>query len=420
MQTQILDADVAFIKQPFLKPLQLSSGLITEITEARATVRVRVNNREAEGKGSIYLSDLWAWPDPSKSHEQRDGVLRTLCQNIANNLYALCGEEAVHPLELGLRLHHSLSQARQEIPILARALCGSPFDAAIHDAVGQALDCSAFDLYEGSTPFPSADHYFPRYGASNAIKRMIQPPRSELSAWLLIGANDNLSQDVAPTVRERGFRCFKLKLLAQDNNADVARTIEIFRALQSFGVATPRLSVDTNEANADAEMVQDYLEQLRAKYEAAFDALEYLEQPTGRDITQHAFDWRKVTQLKPVFLDEGLTDLDLMEEAKQQGWSGFALKTCKGHSFALVAAAWACENGLKLTMQDLTNPGLAAIHSALFAAHIPTENGIELNSPQYTPKANSEWLPRLNGLFEPSDGLHQVPLPAPIGLGSTI
>ena len=90
-----------------------------------------------------------------------------------------------------------------------------------------------------------------------------------------------------------------------------------------------------------------------------------------------------------------------MAGAVAQGWSGFALKTCKGHSVALTAAAWARRRGLLLSLQDLTNPGRALIHAALFAAHVPMINDVELNSPQFTPAANAEWLPRLAGLFEP-------------------
>ena len=95
-------------------------------------------------------------------------------------------------------------------------------------------------------------------------------------------------------------------------------------------------------------------------------------------------------------------------DARADGWSGLALKTCKGHSFVLVAAAWARQHGMLLSMQDLTNPGLAAIHSALFAARMPTLNGIELNSPQFTPAANAEWLPRLSGLQDSYYAIYEM------------
>ncbi|MFA9480304.1 enolase C-terminal domain-like protein [Phycisphaerales bacterium AB-hyl4] len=149
----------------------------------------------------------------------------------------------------------------------------------------------------------------------------------------------------------------------------------------------------------------------------AYDALEMIEQPTGRDIETHAFDWSVVAARKPVMVDEGLMTLQSMQVARAQGWSGFALKTCKGHSFALVAAAWAKRHGMQVSLQDLTNPGLSAMHAAIFASRVPTMNGVELNSPQFTPAANAGWLDRYPGLFTIRHGIHQLPAPTTPGLG---
>ena len=124
--------------------------------------------------------------------------------------------------------------------------------------------------------------------------------------------------------------------------------------------------------------------------------------------------------LKPVLLDEGLTGLDVLPHAMDQGWSGLALKTCKGHSLALASAAWGHEHQLSVSVQDLTNPGISAIHAALLAAHLPTINGVELNSPQFTPAANEPWLPRLCALLEPHNGVHALPPVVPVGLGSRL
>ena len=489
LRTTVLDARVRFIPRSLVRPLILSSGPITEITEAVADVTVRVDGREAAGRGSIYLSDLWSWPDPALTHEERDAALRRLTESIAANLAGLCGGEAAHPLELGLRLHEgvcgettppgapevsgvlplsvtlsrpegpcegsrcgccfsagqrqqpqrdssaSLREGRNDNvggvpenpgtptpPVLARAMCASPFDAAIHDAAGRALGRSAFDFYREPMPLPSADGYFGGGdgAACRAIARVIQPPKRGLRAWYLVGKNDDMDTDVGPWIRGRGYRCFKIKILGKDNAADVARTVEVYRAVRRLGVAAPQLTVDTNEANPDAASVQDYFERLKAADAAAFDALLYFEQPTGRDITVHTYDWRPVARLKPVLLDEGLTSLGLMDVAVEQGWSGFALKTCKGHSFALVAAAWGRERGLVLALQDLTNPGVSMIHAAYFAAHVPTVNDVELNSPQFTPAANADWLPRLAGLFDPHDGVHRLPDGPLVGLGAAL
>lgn len=424
MKSKILESRVEYFHQPFLKPLQISSGKITEITEARAQVRVNVDGKEAVGRGSIYLSDLWAWPEPSLTHDRRDTILRELCDRINANLWSLCGGEPEHPMELGLRLHNSLCHGVEpgEPSILAKAMCASPFDAAIHDAVGIALGKSAFEFYSDPQAIPSGDGLFPGSSACSAVQRMLtKPPRTQFDCWLIVSRGDSFGDDgVAPWVGDRGYHAFKVKILGKDNADDAGRTAEVYRAVKALGVARPRLTVDSNEANPNSDSVLDYLDRLRAIDAEAFEALEYLEQPTARDIVANPNDWRQVTKLKPVLLDEGLTSFDILPVAQDQGWSGLALKTCKGHSFALLAAAWAHERGLTIALQDLTNPGLSAIHAALFAAHVPTVNGVELNSPQYTPAANADWLPRLASLLEPRNGVHQLTDAAPPGLGSLL
>jgi hypothetical protein len=121
-----------------------------------------------------------------------------------------------------------------------------------------------------------------------------------------------------------------------------------------------------------------------------------------------------------VLLDEGITDLDMLEEACRQEYSGLALKTCKGHSMLLTCAAWAKRSGMIISLQDLTNPGIALIHAALVGAHLPTINGAELNSPQFTPEANRGFTERLPELFEPRNGVHRLPPTLPAGLGSSL
>lgn len=421
MNTLILSAQVEFISQPFLKPMQLSSGLITKATEARVQVQVSVNGVESLGHGSIYLSDLWAWPGSTPDRSLKDEAMRNLCREIAESLPALCGNHPAHPLELGLQLLQRSGEmpSAQAMPILARKVCASPFDAAIHDAVGQALQLSAFQFYDTDTPIPSADAWFPKDGAVAAIRQTLSTPVSALDAWWAVSMQDDLEKDVRPKISERGIRCFKLKLLGKDNLVDATRTSEVFQTVRTWGVI-PRISIDTNEGNPSASAVEDFLMQLERLDSAAYAAVEYLEQPTSRNILDQPQDWQAVAKRKPVMLDEGLVSLELLPFAQSQHWSGLALKTCKGHSFSLVAAAWARLNGLSLALQDLTNPGYSAIHSFLLGAHLKTINGVELNSPQYTPAANEPWLPELNGVFQPRNGLHKLDVTQSIGLGASM
>lgn len=417
-ETVINDARITFTSRRLVKPLRLSSGAISEVTEARAEVTVTTAGQTAAGSGAIYLSDLWAWPDAALSHEERDAGMRRLCEEIAADLPALCGD-AAHPLELGMRLHENLRAADKTPPVLARLVCLSPFDAAIHDAVGKAVGLSAFGLYSEPSPMPQADAWFPQGGACAAIARTLRSPQYALDAWLVVGQDDT-AEVLAPWIRERRYRAFKLKLLGKDAVADSRRTAEVFEMARGLGAINPRLAGDSNCGNPDADSVVEYLERLEKDSPEAYAALEYLEQPTGRDIAREAFDWHGVTPRRPVILDEGVTSKEQLQLAEAQGWSGIAIKTCRGHSFSLVAAAWASERNLRIAMQDLTNPGIAGIHSALMAAHLPVFNGIELNAAQYTPDANAAFLPRLQPLFEPTDGCHTLPGDIPVGLGTDL
>jgi L-alanine-DL-glutamate epimerase-like enolase superfamily enzyme len=420
---EIFEAEVSFRSQRLATPLKLSSGAIEELTQATVSVVGAIYGRRATGRGTIYLSDLWAWPDDSLSHERRDAALRQLCERLAVEVPQHFRNVRLHPLELGLQLHQLACHdivSDPNPPVLARAMCASPFNAAIHDAAGYALGQSAFALYEDAVELPIADTYFSESGACSAIRAIIQQPRSELAAWYVVGADEPLETTLVPAIRRNGYRCFKLKLTGRNNELDVGRTIEVYRAAAASGATHLRLTVDTNEANPSVDSVVDYLERLKRVEPDAFAALAYLEQPTSRDIRKQPFDWRPVTKYVPVMIDEGLTDLDVLAEARRQGYSGLALKTCKGHSMLLVCAAWAHRHGMSVSLQDLTNPGISLIHAALVGAHLPTINGAELNSPQFTPAANQEFAERLPGLFEPRGGVHRLPNEIPPGLGSDL
>lgn len=419
----IVDATVTFQSQPLVGPLHLSSGIIRDATQATASVTVEIDGCRAVGRGTVYLSDLWAWPDALQTHHERDQTLRRVCENLAGALPTHFRDFKLHPLEAGLQLHglaRSMATSLHNPPDLARSMCASPFDAALHDAVGRALNRSAFELYGDDSSIPGADRYFANGGVCQAIHRMLQPQRGTLPAWYVVSDTAQLGGELQNAIRRHGYSCFKLKLTGRDIEVDVTRTVDTYRAALAAGITDPRITVDSNEGNPSVESVLDYLERLRAADAAAFEAVQYLEQPTSRNIRRYPHDWRLVSRLKPVLLDEGLTDLDVLAEAKQQGYSGMALKTCKGHSMLLVCAAWAQQHQMCISLQDLTNPGIALIHAALVGSRLPTINGAELNSPQFTPAANAEFLPRLSDLFEPRNGVHRLPTTATVGLGTDL
>jgi hypothetical protein len=108
-------------------------------------------------------------------------------------------------------------------------------------------------------------------------------------------------------------------------------------------------------------------------------------------------------EIKPVVIDESLVDYESLLAA-ELGYTGVALKACKGQGNALLMAAAARKFGMFLCVQDLTCPGASLIHSAGLAAHIPEVAAIESNARQYVPAANHAWKARFPGIFIVKEG----------------
>jgi hypothetical protein len=112
----------------------------------------------------------------------------------------------------------------------------------------------------------------------------------------------------------------------------------------------------------------------------------------------------EASKLRPVVIDESLTELESLVLAREMGYTGAALKACKGQAQALLMAAAAQKFKMFLCVQDLTCPGASLIHSAGLAAHVPGVAAIESNSRQYCPAANKAWEPRFPGVFDIRNG----------------
>src|SRR5207237_1118912 len=113
-----------------------------------------------------------------------------------------------------------------------------------------------------------------------------------------------------------------------------------------------------------------------------------------------------------------LLDLESLEMAREMGYTGAALKACKGQTQSLLLAAAAQKMKLFLCVQDLTCPGASLIHSAGLAAHIPGVAAIEANARQFMPAANRGWEERFPGIFDIKDGTMQTGVLNGPGLGA--
>ena len=158
--------------------------------------------------------------------------------------------------------------------------------------------------------------------------------------------------------------------------------------------------LDFNEGCPDVAYLIEFLRRMREVTAAGFDRMLYIEQPTHRDLRAHRPKcMHAAAQLKPAGHRRVARGSRSAAARREMGYTGVALKACKGHSHALLMAAAAQKFGLFLCVQDLTCPGASFLHSAGIAARVPGNAGIEANARQFVPSANAAWEARFPGLF---------------------
>ncbi|HEX9115840.1 MAG TPA: enolase C-terminal domain-like protein, partial [Anaerolineae bacterium] len=312
----------------------------------------------------------------------------------------------------------------EEMPYLAALVCASPADAALHDAFGLANGISSYDGYGPDFVGHDLSAYLGPSGRGRYLGEFVRskmPPA--VPVFHLVGGLDTLRRtevaDGAPAdgwpnsldawIERDGLFCLKVKLRGTDLAWDLERILDVYQVAREAQARRSEsrlyLSADTNEQCESPAYMVELLHRLQEAEPAAYNALLYVEQPTERDLRDHRFDMRELSALKPVILDESLTGFPEMDLALALGWSGVALKTCKCHSLALLVAARAQIAGIPYTVQDLTNPGLALLHSVGLAAHLQPLMGVEANSRQFYPATSAPEAAVHPAIVEVRDGV---------------
>ena len=427
--------EVTFDDERLSVPLHLSKGVIEAITYATVTVQVRTRAGAAvQGVGAILLSDVWAYPAPDLSHAQKDRLMRRLCTAIAAWLEDDLYED---PIQKGIRLERAAVELavqlageepllqKAPLPRLAALNCMAPFDAALHDAWGAALPVPLYAAYTAAYLNQDLSAVLGAGFAGRYPADYLAPRRRALSVQHVVGFNDaltpaevdrqqpapaDLPADLSSWIARDRVRYLKLKLRGQSPSEDAGRLIEVHtvasQALDAAGVAGgPRLSVDPNEGYQQPNMMLEMLDRVAAQSPQALPALDYIEQPTPRDLGAYTETLHAVAARAPVVVDESLDDLDSLDWIPRLGWSGLAVKTCKGHTHSLLAYCWGRHHRLYLTLQDLTNPGLALVHSANFCAHLHLDvDCFECNQRQFMPLSRPQEQAAHPAYFQIADG----------------
>lgn len=428
---RILAVETKTEKIAYRSPIKFGGRVVTDAVLLHTIVDVETRDgRRGRGYGSMPMGNVWAWPSqlPTAQTEramiefaQRFNRLAGDCRDVAHPLvltHTLTASQA----DLAAQINRELGIA-EPMPRLAQLVAASPFEAALHDAQGKTLGANSYDLLGPEFVDHDLSHSLtPEFRGEYLDRYTLRKPKDRMPLYHLVGAldpltdgdvtqrlDDGLPNTLGEWITYNGLTHMKIKLNGDDLAWDVERVGTVERvavaAQQARGCQTWSYSLDFNEKCANVQYILDFLAQVRERSPAAFDRVQYIEQPTHRDLKAHPENrMHAAAKIKPVVIDESLIDLESLLLCRELGYSGVALKACKGHTEALLMGAAAQKYGMFLCVQDLSCPGASFLHSACLSARIPTVAAIEGNSRQYCPRGNDGWRERYPTMFKITDG----------------
>jgi len=389
------------------------------------------NGKSANGFAVMPLGNIWSFPAPEIPYDTTLAAMKALAERIA----ALTRDfrEYAHPLDVDHALEPEYLKAAAEttrqlklsrpIPKLCTLVTASPVDAAIHDAFGRLHGRNSFAIAgKDFVRFDLAHYLNPEFKGEYLDPYILEKPTPRIQMYHSVGASDPLTAaevrkhigDGLPETLEdwipyNGVTAIKIKLNGSDLAWDVDRVAAIDRVTMAAqarrGTADWIYSLDFNERCPNVQYVLDFEHQLKGKAPTAFRRVQYIEQPTARDLAENRQNTMfEAARLRPIVIDESLTGLDALLLAREMGYTGVALKACKGQSQTLLLAAATQKYKMFRCVQDLTCPGAALVHSVGIACHVPGVSALEANAREYVPAANRGWEKRFPGIFEVKNG----------------
>jgi L-alanine-DL-glutamate epimerase-like enolase superfamily enzyme len=413
-------------------PYRFGAQTVDRVTLLNVHCVVSRAGRAMRGFGSMTMGNAWSFPSKTMSYDTTLGAMKALAARIAKITGGY--KEAGHPVEINCALEPEYLKAAasvssdlkltEPIPKLCTMVTASPFDAAIHDAYGKAFGLSSYRTY-GPDFLPGDLSRFlgSDYRGEKLERYVLSKPNPHIALYHSVGAGDpitasdirhrigdGLPETLPEWIRYNGLRNIKIKLAGNDLNWDLERVVHIDKATTETQnerrVTSWVYSLDFNEQCPNVGYLLDFLRRLKERTPAGFDRIQYVEQPTARDLKANRSNvMHEAAKLRPVVIDESLTDLESLMLAREMGYTGAALKACKQQSQALLMSAAAQKHKMFLCVQDLTCPGASLIQSAGIASHTPGVSAMEANAREYVPAANKPWEDKYPGIFKVRDGV---------------
>jgi L-alanine-DL-glutamate epimerase-like enolase superfamily enzyme len=430
----------------FRAPLKFARTVVNRATllTVNCTVRTRTG-KTATGFGTMPLNFAFSFPSGKVSEQARLEAMKRLAAEIAQitGTYEGFG----HPIDINWELAPHYLKAAAEvtrrlqladpIPKLCTLVTAGAFDAAVHDAYGKAQNLNCFHTYGADFMNHDLSHYLgAEYRGEYPSRYIRSEPRARMPLCHLISAVDPIEEvDNARPIRDglpetlpewiefNGLKYFKIKLNGNDLRWDLQRVERIDRvttqAQKQRGSQHWAYILDFNEKCPDAGYYLTFLRRLMEGLPKGFERIEYVEQPTARDLEAHPENaMHEAAKLCPVVIDESLIDVDSLLLSRRLGWTGAVVKSPKGLTHMIMIACVAGKRKIFLAGGDMSCPGAALVQTACLQARVPGLTSVEANARQFLPAANSAWEARFPGMFRITDGMIRTGELTGAGLGA--
>jgi hypothetical protein len=317
-----------------------------------------------KGRSASGIPPLWFDKRDGKTAEDNARDLG-LSLAAAGEAYREAGAASAWDLHRAVTEPVRGALAKDGIAPLAAGFGPALFEAALADGICRELSLPFFQALkhgtlgvpaEAAAALPSAPTAFLHYRHTVGLADPIAA--SEVTAPL----NDGLPESLEDVIRAYEPSYFKVKV-----GADSAENLDRLRRIASRLATVPdyKVTLDGNEQYASMESFADFLDLARAEPALAgfLQRVLWIEQPVRRDAALDpaaAAAMSRVSDFKPVILDESDGEADALRRGLDLGYSGVSSKTCKGlfrsvsHAATLAAEARKGRAGLILSAEDLT------------------------------------------------------------------
>ena len=436
----------SYEEHQFRTPLKFALAVVNRQTMLTVNCTVRTAaGKVATGFGTLPLNYTFTFPSKKLSEESRLGAMKALAEEIAKVTGAY--QEFGHPIDLNwelaplyLKAAATVSERLQladPIPRLCTLVTAGAFDAAIHDAYGKAHGLSCFHTYGPEFMNHDLSHYLgAEYRGEYPSRYIRSEPQASMPLCHLISAvdpieaadhtkpiGDGLPETLPEWINYNGLNHLKIKLNGNDLKWDLERMRYIDRVTaetqKKRGVDKWAYVPDFNEKCTNGDYYLEFLRRLKETMPQGFARIEYVEQPTARDLAAHPENaMHQAAKLCPVVIDESLIDVDSLLLARKLGWTGAVVKSPKGLTQMILIACVAGKQKIFMAGGDMSCPGAALIQTASLQARIPGIASVEANARQFLPAANKAWEARFPGMFRITDGMIRTGELTKPGLGA--